>query len=256
VSTSAASEVNREFYDQALPGRDDYWQKMAAPRVRTRQLLALLEALDPARVVDLGSGGGQLLAEIRARHPRALLSGIDVTAAQLADNARRMPTVDWHLADLDANASEGALHALRGTFDAVIASELIEHLDHPETFLRNARELARAKTGHLLLSTQSGPLRETERRVGHRRHWSRDEMVAALDRSGWTPLRVWNCGFPFHDLSKWYANLDPDGSMARFAEKPYGLREDLICHALRIAFRFNSRHVGAQLFALARRADP
>jgi 2-polyprenyl-3-methyl-5-hydroxy-6-metoxy-1,4-benzoquinol methylase len=253
MSAPSASEANREFYDQTLPGRDDYWRKMAAPRARVEQFLALLDDLRPARVVDLGSGGGQLLEEVRARSRGAVLCGVDISAAQVAENARRLPEIEWRVADLDAG--DGVPRELHGTFDVVIASELIEHLDHPEVLLRNASALARPGTGHLLLSTQSGPLRETERRVGHRRHWSVAEMSAALARNGWAPVRVWNCGFPFHDLSKWYANLDPDGSMTRFAEKPYGLREDLVCYALRTAFRLNSRRRGAQLFAVARRHD-
>jgi SAM-dependent methyltransferase len=246
-----ASDANREFYDRALPGRDDYWRKMAAPRARVAELATLLAELAPSKVVDLGSGGGELLAEVHGRCPGVALSGIDIATAQVESNRRRQPAIDWHVADLDA--PDAVPPALRGAFDVVIASELIEHLDHPERLLRNARDLARPAEGHLLLSTQSGPLRETERRVGHRRHWSRVEIRTALLEAGWTPLRVWNCGFPFHDLSKWYANRDPDGAMARFADRPYGLQEDLICYALRTAFRLNSRRFGAQLFAVARR---
>lgn len=254
VTHPSASEVNRAFYDQGLPGVDDYWRKMAAPRARVDQVVRLLRELRPRRVVDLGSGGGQLLAEIGASLPDATLSGIDISAAQVAENTRLHPTVAWHVADLDA-ANSGMPEALRASFDVVIASELIEHLDHPEALLRNAHDLARPGSGHLVLSTQSGPLRETERRVGHRRHWSREEMGAALLATGWVPVRLWNTGFPFHDLSKWYANLDAEGTMTRFAERPYGLREDLICLALRAAFRLNSRRRGAQLFAIARRPD-
>jgi len=248
---TTASEVNREFYDRTLPGRDDYWRKMAAPRARVHQLLSLIDEARPSRVVDLGSGGGQLLSEIHARHPRVELTGIDISAAQLAENARALPAITWRAADLDA--SGGIPEDLSGKFDAVIATELIEHLDHPEALLRNARTLARPGTGKLFLSTQSGPLRETERRVGHRRHWTRGEMEVALVGAGWTPERVWNCGFPFHDLSKWYANRDPEATMDRFAARRYGLREDLICFALRAAFRLNSDRHGAQLFAIARR---
>lgn len=252
--TPSAADVNREFYEQALPGRDDYWQKMAAPRSRVAQILSLLSGLQPRRVVDLGSGGGQLLSEIRARLPDVALAGIDISAAQVRENARRHPTIDWYLADLDA--PPGNLPgALAGSFDVVLATELIEHLDHPEALLRNACELARQGEGRLILSTQSGPLRETERRVGHRRHWTRAQMSEALLAAGWSPERIWNCGYPFHDLSKWYANLDPDGSMTQFAEKPYGFKQNLVCSALRTAFRLNSRRVGAQLYAVARRSS-
>ncbi len=204
-------------------------------------------------MVDLGSGGGELLAELRVRFPGVALAGVDIAAAQIAENRRRYPGIDWHVADLDVQ--DGIPQALRGAFDVVIASELIEHVDHPEALLHNARDLVGPASGHLLLSTQSGALRETERRVGHRRHWSRSEIRAALLDAGWTPLRVWNCGFPFHDLSKWYANRDPTGTMARFGARPYGIKEDLVCYALRAAFRLNSGRFGAQLFAVARSTE-
>jgi SAM-dependent methyltransferase len=249
---TTASDLNRDFYDRALPGRDDYWQKMAAPRARVRELLAILERVRPAAVVDLGSGGGQLLSEIESRHPGIELAGVDISAAQLAENARRLPRIAWHNLDLDRDVAHDVPVEMRQRFDVVIACEIIEHVDHPDVFLRNARALARRGTGRLVLSTQSGPVRETERRVGHRRHWSRGEMESLLVSAGWRPERVWNAGFPFHDLSKWYANLNPTGSMDRFGSKPYGLREDLVCFALRGAFRFNSGRRGAQLFAVAR----
>ena len=105
-----------------------------------------------------------------------------------------------------------------------------------------------------MLSTQTGALRETERRVGHRRRYTAAELRELLRASGWTPHRIWNTGYPFHDLSKWYANRSPDRSLAEFGEQAYGVRQDLVCWALRQAFRLNSRRRGAQLFAVAIRA--
>jgi hypothetical protein len=140
-----------------------------------------------------------------------------------------------------------------GRFQAILATEVVEHLDHPEDFLRSVRQLAVPKRGRLYLSTQSGPLRETERRVGHQRHFTAREMTALLEKTGWQVLRAWNTGYPFHDLSKWYANRDPDKSMQRFGEQQYGWSENLVCVALRLMFRLNSSHRGEQLFAVAER---
>ena len=42
--------------------------------------------------------------------------------------------------------------------------------------------------------------------------------------------------------------------MARFGQRAYGWRENLVCIALRLAFRLNSRRRGAQVFATARRS--
>jgi hypothetical protein len=58
---------------------------------------------------------------------------------------------------------------------------------------------------------------------------------------------------PSHDLSKWYANLDPDRSMRQFGEKAYGPVERAVCLLLRGLFRLNSRTRGAQLVAMPRK---
>jgi len=248
-----AVETNRGYYERLTRGRDDYWRKMAAPRQRLRVLLRLLEEEPPARVADLGCGNGALLREVHGRLPEALLCGLDLSCSQIEANRRDLPELRWEAADLEAPLPEDG--GMVDSFDAVIASEIIEHLGAPEALLRNARRLARPGRGRLLLSTQSGPLRETERRVGHQRHFTREEMEELLRGAGWEVVRVWNCGFPFHDLSKWFANRDPDASMARFGERPYGPIERLVCLALRLAFLLNSRRRGAQLFAVARRPD-
>jgi SAM-dependent methyltransferase len=248
----SGNTVNAAYYGQTSTGRDDYWSKMAAPRFRVATLLKLLDEEPAASVVDLGCGGGNLLGEIRTRRPDVRLAGVDLSPAQIDANRARLPEVGWYAADLAVPSAASELPA--HTFDAVLASEIVEHVPDAGVFLRNALRLA-APGGRLLLSTQSGPVRETERRVGHVRHFTVAQMHGALAEAGWRPVRVWNAGFPFHDLSKWYANLDPDTSMLRFGERSYGWKEDLVCLALRLAFELNSSRRGAQLFAVARRAQ-
>jgi SAM-dependent methyltransferase len=249
---STAGAANAAYYGTLARGREDYWRKMAAPRFRVGTLLRLLRQHGAQRVVDLGCGNGQLLSAILEQRRGLELCGIDLSESQIAQNERRMPDVRWSCADLDRPV-ELPVH-LDTHFDAVVASEIIEHVDHPEVFLANARRLA-ANGGLLLLSTQSGPIRPTEVAVGHHRHFTAMEMRSLLERAGWQPLEVWNAGFPFHDLSKWMANLSPQASMARFGDKPYGPLENAVCALLRFAFWFNSSRRGAQLFAVARRVD-
>jgi len=251
VNTTPSHDVNLEYYGSYSPGRDDYWRKMAAPRLRVRTILRLLAERRPERMCDLGCGNGVLLREIADRFPTARLAGIDLSETQTLLNRSRFPGAQWYAADLGV---EGALPAeLLGSQDTLTASEIIEHVADPLQFLRNALALAVPGRGRLLLSTQSGPVRETERRVGHLRHFTTAEMESLLRSGGWKPIRVWNCGFPFHDLSKWWANRDPEATMQRFSGASYGTYENLICRALRFAFLFNSRSRGAQLFAVAER---
>ncbi|MFH0800105.1 MAG: class I SAM-dependent methyltransferase [Pseudomonadota bacterium] len=244
-----AIDVNREYYSASQPGRLDYWRKMAAPRFRVAAFLKILGDIRPANLVDLGCGNGELLREIRDRYPGIRLCGIDLSPAQTEANLAADPSVEWRT--LDLGAEQQFPDGLRGRFDAVLASEVVEHLPHPEIFLKNALALARPG-GTLLISTQSGRVGETERRVGHHRHFSAGEMAGLLERTGWRPVKVWNCGFPFHDWSKRFANLNPDKTMERFSEKRYTHFQNFVCAALRLAFKLNSSRRGAQLFAVAR----
>lgn len=247
-------DVNSAYYGSISPGRDDYWRLMAAPRHRVATLLRELTAVRPTSVVDLGCGGGQLLAEVAKDLPAARRTGVDLSPAQIEANRRAEPGTEWQV--LDLQSVEALPPALAGRFDAVVASELIEHLADPLRLLALAREMAAPSGAQLLLSTQSGPVRETERRVGHLRHFAAAEMTSLLASAGWEPLRVWNAGFPFHDLSKWWANRDPDASLSRFGSGAYGPAERAVCLLLRLAFRLNSSRRGAQLFAVAKAGTP
>jgi cyclopropane fatty-acyl-phospholipid synthase-like methyltransferase len=160
------------------------------------------------------------------------------------ENRVRQPAIEWIAADLQKPVEE------HDPFDVVVASEIIEHLDEPEALLRNAASMTKIG-GTLILTTQSGTIRETERRVGHIRHFDAATLDAMLRANSWIPRRIWNEGFPFHDLSKWWANRDAGASMQQFGENAYGAKERLICALLRLAFRFNSPTRGAQLFVVA-----
>lgn len=239
--------INRAYYEAASDGREDYWRLMAAPRRRVEVIAREIGNVTEAEsAVDLGCGNGQLLREVARYYPRLRLAGVDLSTRQIEENRAAWPSVDWLAADLQADVSR--LPAAR--FDIVIATEVIEHLDEPGKLLESARRLV-TEGGRFILSTQSGRVGETERRVGHLRHFSATELTRLLESHGWRAERVWNEGFPFHDLSKWVANRNPDRSMAAFGTGTYGVTQRLACAVLRLAFRFNSTRRGAQLFAVA-----
>jgi len=241
-------EVNRDYYGVVSSGREDYWKRMAAPRARVERLTEMLQRAAPTSIVDLGCGNGSLilaLAEVLYLHR---VAAIDLSPAQIEVNGRFADDIEWIAYDL--TGGEDIPAELAGGFEAVVTSEVIEHVDSPALFLDRARAFA-TPGGRLYLSTQSGSVHETERRVGHVRHFTPETMRSLLELSGWRPVAVWNEGFPFHDLSKWYANLNPDASMKRFGEESYGWSERLICFGLRGLFRLNSKRKGSQLYAIA-----
>ena len=224
---------------------------MAAPRFRVATLLVMIRRYSPETLIDLGCGGGQLLAAVNAKFPAIRLWGMDISQQLIESNRANKTFAKWELKDLDRSGTFQP--ELAGKFDTVVAMEIIEHLDHPEVFLTNALTLARPGTGRLFLSTQSGPVLESARRVGHQRHFSTQDIQRLLSATGWKPRRIWRSGFPFHDLSVRLANLKTDWTMRRFGSDRYGWFEKAISFGLRLAFVFNSKRYGAQLFAIAER---
>ncbi|MBI5845239.1 MAG: methyltransferase domain-containing protein [Deltaproteobacteria bacterium] len=247
-----ASRINRDYYDRFAATEQPYWKYMAAPIMRAKRLREKARAIRPDVICDFGCGNGALLKAVGQDHPNARLVGVDLSEAQIARNRELHPEILWSQADLARPLESGLLpdSPILG-----LSSEVIEHLERPDIYLANIyRSLAPG--GTLLLSTQSGPIRPTERHVGHVRHFSAKALSDMLEKAGFTGVRAWNEGFPFHDLSKYLANLSPEKTIKQFDVDHYGPYQLFVSAALRFLFLFNTKNRGAQLFAVAGKAGP
>jgi SAM-dependent methyltransferase len=93
----------------------------------------LLDALKPGdRVLDLGSGNGEITAAIALNTPRVV--GIDHDAQNLAKARTAYPQLEFIHADAREYLSSGE------KFDVLVMSHVLEHLDHPQEILTFARE--------------------------------------------------------------------------------------------------------------------
>ncbi len=245
-------ELNEAYYNALSASTDAYWRYMAAPRLRFRRIVTLARRVAPSFVCDFGCGNGNLLLALRRRLPNTTLAGIDLAGERIARNVSEHPGILWAQADL---AAPGFVCPLPRLADFAVSSEVLEHVDAPELYLRNILGSMEAG-GMLVLTTQSGVIRATERHVGHVRHWEAAELAPLLRRTGFVDVRVWNEGFPFHDLSKWIANRNPEKTLENFGVGGYGLKQHIVCLGLRFLFLFNFKSRGAQLFAIARRPTP
>lgn len=127
------------------------------------------------RVLEIGCATGELIAAI----PAAQRVGLDISPANVAAARARFPEVEFHCGDFR--------HAGLDGFDAVIMSDVLEHVPDDAGFLHDAAQLGEAVLVNL-------PLEDNwlnDRRAygaddvsGHLRRYSLADSLALFDRAG------------------------------------------------------------------------
>jgi SAM-dependent methyltransferase len=124
---------------------------------RRRIDLMFLDEVEPGRLLEVGCGDGRRLARFRERGWQVVGQEIDERAAAVARS--RVPEI-----------RTGPLETLGlepGSFDAVVANHVLEHVADPLGLLRQCRSLLRPG-GRLVLATPN-PSGDGHARFG--RHW-------------------------------------------------------------------------------------
>jgi len=141
----------RHDLDCIYPRGRNRGDRVACRNRFTHAIDLLLEATDPGgRVLDVAAGQGNftiLVAElgyaVAWNDLRTDLSGY----VRLKTDRTDIEFLPGNLFDLPSN--------LNGTFDAVLATEIIEHVAHPDAFLRRLSDLL-APRGVIVLTTPNG----------------------------------------------------------------------------------------------------
>ena len=148
-------------------------------------LTALVRRVNPAAVLEIGCGEG----ELARRLTRGVLpAGARYLATDLAPRElSRQRDTRVRSAAMDA----GRLGVLNNSFDLVLAFEVLEHLADPELALAEA---ARVSRGHVIVSVPWEPLwrignlargrywGELGNTPGHMQHFSRHAIRAMVSR--------------------------------------------------------------------------
>jgi 2-polyprenyl-3-methyl-5-hydroxy-6-metoxy-1,4-benzoquinol methylase len=146
------------------------------------RLRFIVEPLDAQSVLDAGCGEGETVARLADCLPERI-SAIDASSEAVEFTARRLPSVEVAQADLRS------LSFADDSFDLVLCLEVLEHIDDPETALR---ELARVGREHLVISVPHEPwfrlgsaargkyLRTLGNHPEHVNHWGERSLRAFL----------------------------------------------------------------------------
>jgi len=217
-------------------------------------LLGLRDSGAGARLLDIGSGQGDMSSSILERFPSAQMLGLELSQAGVEISRRKVPGARFVQRNL-LEAMEPP-DDLRGWATHAICSEVIEHVDDPTLLLANARPFI-APGGRLVLTAPGGPMSAFDRHIGHRKHWTPSEIDTVLRQAGYQPERVTGAGFPFFNLYRCAVilrgkkliedvNTEPTGSAS------LGARTAMAVFHLLIRPNWNSSRRGWQMVAAAR----
>ena len=227
-------------------------------RARTSLTLALLDQLEiapPARVIDVGCGWGTTLDTLERRGFSAV--GADISRRTL--DALDRPGRELVELDLTRELPEGT-----ESFDAVLALDVIEHLDDDRSAVDRLGELARPG-GVVIVSVPALPDLWTEFDAiqGHRRRYWPSSLLEAFEGG---PLRVerlfWWGGWmvPILRASRKTPRAGPGETAAEVYRRYLAMPPWPAPLLFRAAFAIEQRRaiagklgVGTSLFAVARR---
>lgn len=180
------ADIDTGFYedDYRVDAADHVFHTAAGPRRRSVLMANWIVratatiAPSPARVLEIGSGCGFLLAELSARWPGATLSGLELNAAAAAAARARGLNVTGQPAEQRPS----------GAYDLIVAVAVLEHVPSPTAFLRALRRLL-TPHGHAVLiqPTQAVPSYDVLF-LDHLHHFGVAHVRAYARKCGFVPL--------------------------------------------------------------------
>lgn len=173
-------------------------ERNPAQAFRRRLVLRLLSRSGPPeKVLDIGSGQGDLTADLTKRYPNAKALGLEYSRSGLEISRTKVPSASFLQRDLLAEAEVPDGYR-RWATDAV-CSEVLEHVDDPAVLLRNVRAFL-APGCRLIVTVPGGPMSAFDHHIGHRRHFAPSSLASTLTEAGFEVDRCFGAGFPFFNL--------------------------------------------------------
>lgn len=136
------SSTNQHKYESSNPLR-----KMWLRPFQKKFLRAITDT-NPAELLEVGAGEGFLLDKIHQQHPNVRLKGLDLIPEFVAESRRLFPHLDVQVGDIYR------INEPDHSWDVVVASEVLEHLEKPAHALR---ELQRVAKRYVVLSVPWEP---------------------------------------------------------------------------------------------------
>ena len=184
---------------------DHHWDEYSEDASRNpaqeyrREVIFKLLALQRSgvRLLDIGSGQGDMAMYIRAKARSAEILGLELSQSGVEISRKKVP--DARFVQCNLLEQTRAPDDLRGWATHAICSEVIEHVDDPVQLLKNARDYMHPDC-LLVLTAPGGPMSAFDKHIGHRNHFTPSAISNLLRLAGYRPDYAGKAGFPFFNV--------------------------------------------------------
>jgi ubiquinone/menaquinone biosynthesis C-methylase UbiE len=194
------ASLARDDWDRHWDEYSQAAQANPAQEYRRRVIFSLLE-LDNSgtgvRLLDIGSGQGDMAVAVRAAFPAAEIVGLELSQSGVEISRQKVPDARFVQCNLLEEVTPP--QDLHGWATHAVCSEVIEHVDDPLPLLRSARQYMRPGC-RLVVTAPGGPMSAFDKHIGHRKHFRPSEIELLFREAGYVPQRVTGAGFPFFNL--------------------------------------------------------
>lgn len=243
-----AAALNEALYDRFWQTCPDFSRYNPGVLHRRRAITKRLRTIPFKSLLDVGCGTGELIMWLRERFPADVAYwGVDLSSKTIERDTTLHPYATFRVLNVEREQ-------LDRTFEAVICTEVIEHLDHRPAAMSHLAAMV-APGGHLVVTCPTGKVHATERHFGHTTHPTIAELRDLTKNAGLEVVSLDNWGFPLYTGLKYATNVRPEWALRSFAHGTYDLKAKVISRALYFANFLNppTTPVGCQLFVVARR---
>lgn len=169
------------------------WVPAPSYLLRRQRVLKIMKTMAPGDLLEIGCGAGALLHDL-------LALGFRCTAVETAPAAHQLAR-DAHAGNAGVTILDCLPNNERQRFDAVVALEVLEHIEDDHAALRGWTDVLKPG-GHLVLSVPAHARRwsASDEWAGHFRRYERSQLEDVMKQSGLAVEHIECYGFPLSNM--------------------------------------------------------